>query len=194
MCGPGISRIARLISGMVSTPIGFAMSAPASMNSWQRSMASSTEVTPAASVRAAMNRSGSRRASSAAFTLASICSVGDHLLARQVAAAVREHLVGEEQAGDAGILERAHHLPHIVDAAEAGVGIDIDRHVHRRADAARSGRHSRACWTGPCRAAPAGCRPRHSRRRRPPRSLPPRSRAPTARRSSPASAPASCRT
>ena len=49
------------------------------------------------------------------------------LLARQIAAAVREHLVADEQAGDARRLEGAHHLPHVVDAAEAGVGIDIDR-------------------------------------------------------------------
>ncbi len=38
-------------------------------------------------------------------------------------------------AGDAGGLEGAHHLPHVVDAAEAGIGIDIDRHLDRRADA-----------------------------------------------------------
>ena len=76
MCGPGISRNARLISGMVSKPIGLAMSAPASMKSWQRSMAASGPSTPWASVRAAIHMSGSRRASSAALTLASICSAG----------------------------------------------------------------------------------------------------------------------
>ena len=34
----------------------------------------------------------------------------DDLLARQIAAAVGKHLVAEEQAGDAGSLEGAHHL------------------------------------------------------------------------------------
>ena len=49
------------------------------------------------------------------------------LLAGQIAAAVREHLVADEQARDTGVLEGADHLPHVVDAAEAGIGIDIDR-------------------------------------------------------------------
>ena len=57
------------------------------------------------------------------------------LLARQVAAAVRKHLVADEQAGNPGRLEGTHHLPHVVDAAKAGVGIDIDRNFDRRTDA-----------------------------------------------------------
>ncbi len=59
----------------------------------------------------------------------------DHLLARQIAAAIGKDLIADENAGDAGGLEGAHHLPHIVDAAEAGIGVDIDRHLHRSADA-----------------------------------------------------------
>jgi hypothetical protein len=59
----------------------------------------------------------------------------DNLLARQVATAVREHLVAEEQPGDAGRLERPHHLADIVDAAEAGIAVHIDWNVHRGADA-----------------------------------------------------------
>jgi hypothetical protein len=59
----------------------------------------------------------------------------DHLLARQITAAVGKHLVADEHAGDAGGLEGAHHLPHIIDAAEPGVGIDIDRHIDGAADA-----------------------------------------------------------
>ena len=104
-----------------------AMSAPASMNSWQRAIAASTPSTPAASVRAAMNRSGSRAGVERGLELGQHLLDRNDLLARQIAAAVREHLVADEQAGDAGGLEGAHHLPHIVDAAEAGVGIDIDR-------------------------------------------------------------------
>ena len=60
----------------------------------------------------------------------------DDLLAGQIAAAIGKHLVAEEQAGDAGGLEGPHHLPHIVDPAEAGVGIDVDRNFNRVADAA----------------------------------------------------------
>ena len=58
------------------------------------------------------------------------------LLARQIAAAVREHLVADKQAGHTRRLEGADHLPHVVDAAEAGVGIDIDRDFDGIADAA----------------------------------------------------------
>src|SRR5205085_3096148 len=66
---------------------------------------------------------------------------GEHLLDRydllagQIAAAVGKHLVADEYAGDARRLEGAHHLAHIVDATEAGVGIDIDRNLDRGADA-----------------------------------------------------------
>ena len=37
----------------------------------------------------------------------------DHLLAGQIAAAIGKHLVADEDAGDAGGLEGAHHLPHV---------------------------------------------------------------------------------
>ena len=82
-----------------------------------------------------MNRSGSRARVERGLDLGQHLLDRDDLLARQVAAAVRKHLVADEQAGDARRLERAHHLPHIVDAAEAGVGVDIDRDFDRGADA-----------------------------------------------------------
>jgi hypothetical protein len=93
------------------------------MNSWQRAMAASTLSTPTASVRAAMNRSGSWGGA----------GLGEHLLdrndllARQVAATIGEYLIADEKARHPGRLESAHHLSHIVDAAEPGVGININR-------------------------------------------------------------------
>ena len=53
----------------------------------------------------------------------------DDLLAWQVAAAIWKNLIADEQAGDPRRFEGAHHLLHVVDAAEAGVGVDIDRHL-----------------------------------------------------------------
>jgi hypothetical protein len=66
----------RPIASSVSAPCGFAMSAPASIKSWQRSMERSRPSIESPSVRAPMNRFGSRRASSAALILASIRSTG----------------------------------------------------------------------------------------------------------------------
>ena len=59
----------------------------------------------------------------------------DDLLSGQIAAAVRKHLVADEETRDAGRLEGAHHLTHVVDTAEAGVGVHIDRDLDRVADA-----------------------------------------------------------
>ena len=59
----------------------------------------------------------------------------DDLLARQIAAAARKNLIGEEQRRNAGFLESLHHLADIVDAAETRVGIGVDRDVHGVADA-----------------------------------------------------------
>jgi hypothetical protein len=103
------------------------------MNSWQRAMASSPSIA-ATSVRAAMNMSPSRRVSSAALTFASICSTGMTCLPGDNRSG-SEHLVADEQAGDARRLEGAHHLPHVVDTAKAGVGIDVDGQLDRCADA-----------------------------------------------------------
>ena len=59
----------------------------------------------------------------------------DHLLAGDIGATVGEYLVADEQAGGARRLERAHHLAHVVHAAESGIGIDQHRNAHRAADA-----------------------------------------------------------
>ena len=59
----------------------------------------------------------------------------DHLLARQIAAAIGKHLIADENAGHAGGFEGTHHLPHIIDAAETGIGVDIDRHLDGGANA-----------------------------------------------------------
>ena len=105
------------------------------MNSWQRAMADFDALDPRG-----VGAGGDEQVGIAPRVERSL-DLGQHLLdrhdllARQIAAAVGKHLVADEQAGDARRLEGAHHLPHIVDAAEAGVGIDVDRHLDRGADA-----------------------------------------------------------
>ena len=116
-----------------SNPIGFAISAPASMNSWQRAIAALGPSTAAASVRAAMKKSRIAPRVERRFHLGEHLLDRNHLLAGQIAAAVGKHLIADEHPGNAGGLERPDHLPHIVDAAEPGIGIDIDRHFDRAA-------------------------------------------------------------
>ena len=105
------------------------------MNSWLRSIAA-LEPFHAHGVGAAANeeiRIGARV--ERRFELGQRLLDRDDLLARQITAAIGENLVADEDAGGARGLEGADHLPHIIDAAEAGIRVDIDRHVHRTADA-----------------------------------------------------------
>jgi hypothetical protein len=58
-------------------------------------------------------------------------------LPAEVAAALGRDLVLELDAVGARALQRAHRVPHVQRIAEAGVGIDDQRQVHRVADARR---------------------------------------------------------
>ncbi|MCY1238474.1 hypothetical protein D9M72_512150 [compost metagenome] len=62
---------------------------------------------------------------------------GDHLLAREMAAALGRDLVLELDAVGARALQHAHRVAHVQRVAEAGVGIDDQRQVHGVADARR---------------------------------------------------------
>ncbi len=61
----------------------------------------------------------------------------DHRLAREVAAALGADLVFELDAVCPCPLEHAHRVAHVERIAEAGVGVDQQRQVHRVADARR---------------------------------------------------------
>jgi hypothetical protein len=64
-----------------------------------------------------------------------ISPTGHHGLAVQMPAALREALVLELDHRGAGALQAAHRALHVERVAEAGVGIDDDRHGHALGDA-----------------------------------------------------------
>ena len=61
----------------------------------------------------------------------------NHVLAGEVAAAFRADLVLDLHRARAGALERADRVAHVQRIAEAGIGVDHDRQLHRIADRRR---------------------------------------------------------
>ena len=92
-----------------------------------------------ASVRAMITKPGSSssRASTAARYLPTASSIGDDLLAGDEPAALREDLVLDVDAADAGADELVHGAPHVHRVAVAGVGVAEQRDADRPRDVPR---------------------------------------------------------
>src|SRR5471030_259663 len=131
--GPRRLGSARISSAVVTASTNM-MSAPASAKRCARSMAASKPCVAAASVRAMMRKSGSWRASTAALILATASSVEITSLPekwpQRLGATWSSSWMQSARA-----LEHAHGVAHVERVAEAGVGVDDQRQVHRVADA-----------------------------------------------------------
>jgi hypothetical protein len=96
-----------------------------------RSSAASSPSTASASVRARISVPALWRASSAARSLPHISAVGITVLPSRCPQRFGKALVLELDHRGAGALEAAHRALHVERVAEAGVGIDDDRHAPR---------------------------------------------------------------
>src|SRR5215207_9137429 len=125
--GAGSSRKIRPISSREVGASTNVASAPAAIMACARSRAASRPSTARASVRATIWKSPSRRVSTAALTLAQHLGQGNHILAFEMSAPLREDLVLDLEPGRARALQHLDGANHAEGVAKTRVGIDQER-------------------------------------------------------------------